>query len=65
LRLYLFKKQNGIDRVIAYASRSLKPSEKHYPAHKLEYLAIKWSVTEKIHDYFYGTSFEVVKTTTL
>ena len=38
---------------------SSKPSEKNYPAHKLEYLAVKWSVTEKFHDYLYGTSFEV------
>jgi hypothetical protein len=46
--------------VIAYASRSLKPSEKHYPAHKQEYLALKWSITDKFHDYLYGTTFEVV-----
>ena len=57
----LYHHQDGIDRVIAYASRSLKPSEKHYPAHKLEFLALKWAVTEKYHDYLYGTSFEVVK----
>ena len=41
-------------------SRSLKPSEKNYPAHKLEFLALKWSVTEKIHDYLYCSSFEVI-----
>lgn len=56
----LYQKQDGKDRVIAYASRSLKPAEKNYPAHKLEYLALKWSVTEKFHDYLYGTSFEVI-----
>ena len=37
----------------------MKPSEKNNPAHKLEYLALKWPVTEKFHDYLYGTSFEV------
>ena len=56
----LYQTQEGVDRVIAYASRSLKPSEKNYPAHKLEFLALKWSVTEKFHDYLYGSSFEVI-----
>jgi transposase InsO family protein len=56
----LYQRQDTKDRVIAYASRSLKPAEKNYPAHKLEYLALKWSVTEKFHDYLYGTIFEVV-----
>ena len=56
----LYQQQDGIDRVIAYASRSLKPSERNYPAHKLEFLALKWAIMDKIHDYLYGTSFEVV-----
>ncbi|MCG8077519.1 MAG: hypothetical protein JAY75_14940, partial [Candidatus Thiodiazotropha taylori] len=55
----LYQHQDGQDRVVCYASRSLKPSEKHYPAHKLEFLALKWSITEKFHDYLYGTHFEV------
>ena len=42
------------------ASRSLKPSEKNYPAHKLEFLALKWAVCEKIHDSLYGSLFEVI-----
>lgn len=41
------------ERVIAYASRRLRPSECKYPAHKLESLALKWSVTDKFHDYLY------------
>ena len=45
----LYQTQEGVDRVIAYASRSLKPSERNYPAHKLEFLALKWCVTEKFH----------------
>ena len=56
----LYQTQERVDRVIAYASRSLKPSEKNNPAHKLEFLVLKWSVTEKSHDYLYGTSFEVI-----
>ena len=56
----LYQEQEGQLRVIAYASRGLSASESRYPAHKLEFLALKWSVTEKFHDYLYGTSFVVV-----
>ena len=31
---------NGIDAIIAYASRSLTKAETHYPAHKLEFLTL-------------------------
>ena len=48
------------ERVIAYTSRSLKPSEKNYPAHKLEFLALKWSVCHKFHEYLYGNKFQVL-----
>ena len=35
-------------------------SEGNYPAHKLEFLALKWAVTDQFKEYFYGTSsFEV------
>ena len=40
-------------RPISYATRSLSPAEKNYPAHKLEYLALKWAVTEQFKDYLY------------
>ncbi|MEW8316224.1 MAG: reverse transcriptase domain-containing protein [Candidatus Thiodiazotropha endolucinida] len=56
----LYQQQDGRDRVVAYASRSLKPAEKNYPAHKLEFLALKWAVTDKYHDYLYGSKFEAV-----
>ena len=46
-------------RVIAYASRSLSKTEKNYSAHKLEFLALKWVVTERFHEYLYGGNFEV------
>ena len=32
----IYQTQEGFDRVITYASRSLKPSENNYPSHKLE-----------------------------
>ena len=47
----LYQTQEGVDRVIANASRNLKPSEKNYAAHKLEFLALKWSMNKIFHDY--------------
>jgi len=55
----LYQNQNGVSKVIAYASRSLGKAEKNYPAHKLEFLALKWAVTDKYKDYLYGAQFEV------
>ena len=32
----------------------------NYPIHKLEFLALKWAITDKFHDYLYGgNTFEV------
>ena len=51
---------NGVERVIAYASRSLSKSEMNAPAHKLEFPALKWAVTEKFHDSLYGYKVHVL-----
>ena len=51
--------EDGTEVVIAYASRSLHKAESHYPAHKLEFLTLKWSVVEKFHEYLYGSTFDV------
>ena len=40
----LYQKQEDILRVIAYASGSISKTESNYPAHKLEFLALKWAV---------------------
>ena len=60
LGVELYQRQEGKLRVIAYASRSVTKTESNYPAHKLEFLALKWAICEKFHEYLYGsTPFEV------
>ena len=55
----LYQVQEGKQRVIAYVSRSLSRSERNYPVHKLEFLALKWAITDKFHEYLYGSQFQV------
>ena len=55
----LYQTQEGKKRVIAYASRTLSQSEARYPAHKLEFLALKWALTDQFYEYLYGNSFAV------
>ena len=50
------KQPDGMERVVAYASRSLNKSERNYDAHKLEFLALKWAITEQFHEYLYGAA---------
>ncbi|KYO29203.1 hypothetical protein Y1Q_0009972 [Alligator mississippiensis] len=59
LGVVLYQLHEGRQHPVAYASRSLVPSETRYPAHKLEFLALKWAVTEKFRDHLYGTTFQV------
>ncbi len=56
----LCQEQDGRKRVIYYASRGLSKTEQHYPAHKLEFLSLKWAITEKFYDYLYGQKFTVL-----
>ena len=53
------KQEDGKERVIAYASRTLNKSERNYDAHKLEFLALKWAITDRFHEYLYGATFDV------
>lgn len=50
----LYQEQEGKLGVVAYVSRGLSKSEKNYPTHKLKFLALKWAVCEKFHDFLYG-----------
>ena len=56
----LYQVQDGKKRVIAYASRSLSKSKRNYPVHKLEFLALKWAITDKFHEYLYDSEFQVL-----
>ena len=51
--------EDGTDKVIAYASRSLKKSEQKYHSFKLEFLALKWAITDQFHKYLYSGTFKV------
>ena len=60
LEAMLYQVDNtGIKRVIAYASGTLSQSKRKYPAHKLEYLALKWAVTDQFHEYLCRGTFDV------
>ena len=49
----LYQKIDNVDRVICYASRTLTYAEHNYNLHsgKLEFLALKWAITERFADY--------------
>jgi RNase H-like domain found in reverse transcriptase/Reverse transcriptase (RNA-dependent DNA polymerase)/Integrase zinc binding domain/Integrase core domain/gag-polyprotein putative aspartyl protease len=53
------KDDQGRERVVAYASRSLKPSEKNYNAFLLESQAATWAV-DHFHTYLYGNKFDLI-----
>ena len=58
----LYQKREGKARVVSYGSRTLTESENNYHLHsgKLEFLALKWAVTERFSDYLcYGPPFTV------
>ena len=58
----LYQKQDGKDRVVSFASRTLTDPECNYHLHsgKLEFLALKWAVTQRFEDYLcYGPPFTV------
>ncbi len=46
-------------RPIAFASKALTRAQSNYPAHRLEFLALKWSVCDKFSHWLKGHSFTV------
>lgn len=58
----LSQEHQGKLRPIAFASRSLKPTERNmnnYSSMKLELVALKWAVTEKFREYLLGNKCTV------
>ena len=55
----MYQKQDGVEKVISYASQSVSKSESKYPIHKLEFLCLKWAITDQFHEYLHGNTFDV------
>ncbi|XP_052469911.1 uncharacterized protein LOC128026690 [Carassius gibelio] len=55
----LYQEHSSGLQPVAFASRKLSNSEQKYPIHQLEFLALKWAVVDKFHDYLYGARFTV------
>ena len=53
------KQSDGHYHPVAFESRSLTPSEKNYHSSKLEFLALKWSITEHFKEYLAYSPFVV------
>ena len=63
LSAILSQEQDGKSRVLAFASRRLRPSEKNsslYSSMKLEFLAMKRAITDKFWHYLLGGKFKVI-----
>ena len=54
-----WRDDDNCQRVIAFASHSLSNTEKNYLTDKLEFLALKWAITDRFHKYLYGGQFDV------
>ena len=50
--------EDGKWRPVAFASRRTSSSEQNYPIHKLEFLALKWAITEKFACYLRTSHFD-------
>ena len=56
----LSQEKDGKLRPIAFASRKTNTAESNYAAHPLEFLALKWAVTNKFKDYLQYAPFKVL-----
>ena len=53
------KQADGKYHSVAFVSRALKGGEKRYHSSKLEFLALKWAVTEQFREYLLYQPFKV------
>ena len=53
------KQEDGCYHPMAFGSHSLTPSEQNYHSSKLEFLVLKWSITEHFKEYLAYTPFTV------
>ena len=53
------KQDDGRHHPIAFGSHTLTPSEQNYHSSKLEFLTLKWNVTEHFKEYLVYTLFTV------
>ena len=55
----LYQEQDGVEKVISYASQSISKLESKYPIHNLAFLCLKLAITDQFHEYLYGNTFDV------
>ena len=53
------KQEDGRYHLVAYASRGLKGGELRYHSSKLEFLALKWAITEQFYEYLQYQPFRI------
>ena len=51
--------EHGVEKVNSYASWSLSKSGSKYMVHTLEFLSLKWAITDQCHEYLYGNTFDI------
>ena len=61
----LYQVHEGVEELISYASRSLTQFKTKYLVHKLEFLCLKWAITEKFHKYLYRNTLMFILIITL
>ena len=55
----LYQEQISVEKVVSCASWSLSKSESKYPGHKVEFLYLKWTITDQFHAYLYRNTFDI------
>lgn len=51
--------RDTLERPVAFASKSLSQAQRNYPSHRLEFLALKWSVCYKFSHWLKDHVFTV------